>query len=251
MKRWLACTAIIAYLGALASGLAAHTLSTGASAHPAMYFVVWDMFCGWGAYSNRTHIIAEGASGTYYDITAAPWGDFKPFGSVSRHNYDLLGIHLPRVANNVLKHTQHEPITRVLVIEELWPKKYNLRDDMWAKLHNTPKDVHSYYNLWAVLDGDGQPVNVYPNWISKQAVYSVSNNPRLHQEASASRPFFTNLQKPWSAGSIRPRSPLAKNLQPSQIPTLVKDAKPGNGIETVSGEVHLPEQNDIRVPAAN
>ena len=248
MKRWLACIAIFAYLGALASGIACQTLSTGASSHPAMYFVVWDMFCGWGAYSNRVHLVAEGESGTYYDISSAPWGDFKPFGSVSRQNYDLLGIHLPRIARNVLTHTKHEPITRVLVIEELWPKKYNLRDEVWSQLHNSPKDVYSYYNLWAVLDGGGQPVNVYPNWYSKQAVYSVSNNPRLHQEASASRPYFTNYQRPWSVGSIRAQSPLAKNRQPPQSDGDRNSSAVGPEITPVGGEVDLPSQTEIHTP---
>ena len=67
MKRLATVLFILAYIGSLGWGIVAHAVKYKASSHPAMYFVVWDMFCGWSAYANRTQIIAEGESGRYYD----------------------------------------------------------------------------------------------------------------------------------------------------------------------------------------
>lgn len=255
MKRCFAIVVIAGYLGSLTAGLFAHTLSKGAASHPVMYYLVWDMFCGWGSYSTRVHMVAEGASGTYYELTPTPWGDFTPYGTVARRNYDRLGVYTPRFAQNILRHTKHEPIARVLVIEELWPKKYNIRDDVWARLHNEPKDQQNYYSLWAILDGEGSPTEVYPNWYAKQAIYSISNNPRLHAEASRSRSFFSNLSKPWTpGGTIRP-----KGFVPSALAGALQNMTPGDsaGLNTGSNdlpaqhEIVLPEQTEIRSPLGN
>lgn len=252
MKRWFAVLAIAGYLGSLCAGLACHTLSTGAARHPAMYYVVWDMFCGWGSYSTRVHMVAEGASGTYYELTPSPWGDFNPYGSLARINYDRVGIYLPKFAGNVLRHTKHEPITQVFVIEELWPKKYNLRDDVWTRVHGGQKDVHSYYNLWAVLNADGQPSQVYPNWMSKQSIFSISNNPRLHAEASRSRSFFTNSSKP--SGRMGPRAfipPTARSLNFQPPLDRLSTTADAQATLPLQGEVALPEQTELRAPLGN
>ena len=131
MKRWIAVIVICGYLGSLAMGLVAHTLHVGANSHPGMYFVVWDMFCGWGAYSNRTHLIAEGESGKYYELSPAPWGSLQPFGPTDRLHYDTSYHLTPKMVRNNLRNTEHEPIARVFVIEETWSKKFNLPDELW------------------------------------------------------------------------------------------------------------------------
>ena len=64
MKRYLTHAMIVAYLGALAFGLFAHTFKFKNYAHPGMYFIVWDMFCGWSGYDVRNHMIAEGEGPT-------------------------------------------------------------------------------------------------------------------------------------------------------------------------------------------
>ncbi len=255
MKKCFAILAITGYLGSLTRGLFAHTLSTGASSHPVMYYLVWDMFCGWGSYSSRTHFIAEGASGTYYELTPAPWGDFTPYGSIARRNYDKLGVYMPRFANNILRHTKHEPITQVFVVEELWAKKYNMRDAVWSKIHRGPKDVHTYYNLWAVLDGNGAPSAVYPNWYSKQAIYTISNNPRLHAEASRSRSYFSNFNRPWTpGGTIRPQAYVPPTMAGAE--SKFAPATPRTTVITEDSGLPpqregLPAQTEIRSPLGN
>jgi hypothetical protein len=104
-----------------------------------MYYFVWDMFCGWSAYDSRMHIVAEGESQTFYRLTPAPWGEFQPFGSLGREHYDSFNGHGVNIGMNVLKHTQHEPMVRLFVIEESWAKKYNLPDAVWKTRYDGSK----------------------------------------------------------------------------------------------------------------
>ena len=66
IKRWAVSLVIVGYLSSLGYGIVCHTLNFNTASHPAMYFVVWDMFCGWSAYANRVHIIGEGEDNKYY-----------------------------------------------------------------------------------------------------------------------------------------------------------------------------------------
>ena len=62
LKRGLSYLTITSYVGILLFGIFCHTFSFRTGSHPGMYYIVWDMFCGWSAYSIRTHIIGEGIS---------------------------------------------------------------------------------------------------------------------------------------------------------------------------------------------
>jgi len=191
MKRSIAAVVICGYLGSLSWGIVAHTLHFGANAHPVMYFVVWDMFCGWGAYSNRTHLVAEGESGTYYQLSPAPWGTLKPFGHVDRLHYDT-NYHLtPEMIRNNLRHTQHEPISRVFVVEETWPKKFNLPDPLWDAAYDEPKDKHSYFHLRGICSAEGEVLRGYDSWYRQQVDRSVADNPRVLAARQKSNPFYS------------------------------------------------------------
>lgn len=190
MKRCLTHAVIVVYLGALGWGVLAHAVSFAVGAHPVMYFLVWDMFCGWSSFSSRLQIIGEGESGTYYELAPGPWGEFQPFGNIGRRHYDVAGAHAPKLAMNALKHTRHEPITRIFVVEDCWPKKYNLPDELWAQIYDEPKDVHHYYQLRSVFTPDGLLLQQNSNWLSRQYSLSVGDNPRLQADARRSKPFF-------------------------------------------------------------
>ena len=45
IKLWAVSMVIVSYLGSLGYGIVCHTLNFNTASHPAMYFVVWDMFC--------------------------------------------------------------------------------------------------------------------------------------------------------------------------------------------------------------
>ena len=190
MKHWLAKLTIASYLTALALGIASHAMNFGAGSHPAMYYLVWDMFCGWSAHELRYHLIAEGESGTHYRLSPAPWETFAPYGDLERAQYDALGNAYLKIAMNTLRHTEHEPILRMFVIEEAWPKKYNLPDDLWAARFDEPKDAHSYFHLKTIYDGDGMVVQSNPDYLTVLQNLAVTNNPRLKADSLRGKPFY-------------------------------------------------------------
>lgn len=205
MKRWITHLTIAAYLFALSFGIVAHAMKFMTSSHPAMYFVVWDMFCGWTAWSTRNHVIAEGESGTYYELTPPPWGAFKPFGAITRQHYDPWHKYCVRLGLNTLKHTDHEPITRIFVVEEAWAKKYNLPPNIWEQRYDAPQERYVYSHVRHVADGQGNPLKQNPNWLNFQSALVLSDNPRLRAEARKTQPFVSfgtkssELNRPASA----------------------------------------------------
>lgn len=191
IKRWFAVAFISTYLGLLAYGLGCHTLGAGLARHPLMYFIVWDMFCGWASYASQTHIIAEGESRKFYALAPAPWGEIQPWGPLGRRHYDALYNHGGRFAANVLQHTRHEPIARIFVIEECWPKKFDLPDPIWKERYgDEPKDVQRYCRVRSEVTPEGTIVRSYLPWLAIQSMKAVSDNPRLQAEATKGRPLF-------------------------------------------------------------
>lgn len=189
-RRWLAGGFAAAYLAVLGGGLFCHTFQWKAASHPLMYWVVWDMFCGWAAHEVRMHVVAEGVSGKFYDVLPGPWTDFHPHGELSRQHYDCDGIFCPKMALNVLRHTEHEEITRLIVIEENWPKKFNMPDQQWTVRWDEPKDPKQYYTLRKILSGEGIPLQSAASFFVQQGNMAVLANPRVAQAVFKSQPFY-------------------------------------------------------------
>jgi hypothetical protein len=190
MKLWLSRLTIVCYLSALFYGIACHSLYFKTGAHAVMYYIVWDMFCGWSSYESRMHVIGEGESGKFYELAPGPWGEIKPFGDIDRRHYDPYGDSCAVLALNTLRHTQHEPMTRMFVVEECWPKKFNMPDSVWQKRYDEPKDVKKYYQVRRILAPDGSVVRSYLNWTAIQASIAVSQNPRLQANMQRNKPFY-------------------------------------------------------------
>jgi hypothetical protein len=191
MVRWASAAFIAAYLGALSYGLVAHTTGYHPYKHMGMYFVVWDMFCGWTGWETRNHIVAEGESGTYYDLGATPWGQMKLYGDTTREHYDTSFHHSYTLARNTAAHTDHEPLTRYLVIEEAWAKKYNLPDALWAQRLDEPKELRSYHRVRLAYDHDGTLLVSNPSWHTWLTGIALSNNPRLIADMKRGQPHMT------------------------------------------------------------
>jgi hypothetical protein len=190
MRRWLAKLTIGAYLTALAVGIACHAMNFGLSSHPAMYYVVWDMFCGWSAHEQRYHLIAEGESGNYYKLSPAPWHTFAPYGDLERDQYDSVGNAHPKIALNTLRHTDHEPITRIFLVEESWPKKYNLPEHLWVARFDEERDPHSYFWLRTTYAEDGSVLQHNGDYINYLISQSITDNPRLKADTVRGKQFF-------------------------------------------------------------
>jgi len=190
MKHWIVNIFISIYLSILSFGLAAHALDFLTQSNPGMYFVVWDMFCGWSAYAHRYHIIGESNSGRYYELAPGPWGQFHPYGDLPRQEYDTAMISAYRIAMNTLNHTDHEPIHRLYMIEETWSKKFNLPDYLWWRVNDVPKNPHSYYSVRRVVDTDGTVQANLPSWHDRQAYMHINDNPRLMADVKRSEPLY-------------------------------------------------------------
>lgn len=190
MKRWLAKLIIGSYLTALAMGVGCYAMNFGMSSHPIVYFFVWDMFCGWSAHEVRYHLVAEGESGAFYRLSPPPWNTFSPYGDLERDQYDAIGHTHAKIAMNTLRHSEHEPITRFFLVEEVWPKKFNLPDHLWAARFDEPKDPHSYFWLKATFDGEGSVLQGNGDYITHLTSLSVTDNPRLKADTMRGKPFF-------------------------------------------------------------
>ena len=190
IKRGLSYLTIASYVGILVFGILCHTFTYRTGSHPGMYYIIWDMFCGWSAYSVRTHIIGEGISGKFYELSPGPWGDFYPYGKLGRRHYDTTGDAWVRMAMNTLDKTEHEPMLRILCIEETWCKKYNLPDMVWDQRYEEPKDFQNYYRLRRVITPDGVVAQTYVPWLTRQVTLQMNDNPRLVAEMNRGRPFF-------------------------------------------------------------
>jgi hypothetical protein len=191
MARRAAAAFIAAYLLTLGYGLASHTIGYKTYAHFGMYYIVWDMFCGWTGWECRTHIIAEGESGAYYDVGTAPWGEVCMYGAGDRRHYDQTGIHAPTIGRHIANHTDHEPLVRYLVVEESWAKKYNLPDHLWSQRYEEAKELKSYRRIRAAYDADGECFAVNPSWQSWLLTQAVNDNPRLRNDMTRTMPFMT------------------------------------------------------------
>jgi hypothetical protein len=155
-----------------------------------MYYIVWDMFCGWSAWSTRTHVLAEGESGAFYELAPGPWGEFHPYGQLDRRHYDPYHNFCLGMARNCLKHTRHEPITRILVVEEAWNKKFNVPDGPLEQNPNAFEECPRYYHLRYAFDGNGLPLAQNAPWLNHQSALAMATNPRLREDSRRGRPFL-------------------------------------------------------------
>ena len=190
MKKWLISTFIASYLGVLGFGLGCHTLGVWTNAHPMMYFVVWDMFCGWSPYNMKLHVIGEGESGKYYELSPGPWGNLVPWGALGRQHYDPWNNHVLQIGMNVLKRTSHEPMAKIYVVEECSMKKWDLPDHIWNARYDEPRDPFNYYRVRTEMTPDGASHKRYISWAQYQNLIAISDNPRLHVESQKNRQMF-------------------------------------------------------------
>jgi len=215
MKRSLAIVVIVGYLAVLGGGIASHTLRFGNVSHPAMYYVIWDMFCGWSGYENRQHLIAESVNGEYYSLTPAPWGEYKPFGPANRPDYDSFAVHSGTIARNVLSHTRHDPILRVYLVEENWSKRYNMPDYLWKRQFEEEKEPRSYFHTRVVYDENCFPIQQKMSWNAAIYDQELRSDPRLARHRKNAKPFYAITPGLLPASSSSKQIPDKANLNTS------------------------------------
>ncbi len=195
LRRWVSGLFICSYLLFLTWGTTAHVLKVGLVGNAVSYFCVWDMFCGWQAYDNRTRIVGEDANGNYFAVEE-PWGAFTPFGNVPRIHYDVSSNLISRHIKHVLDHSDHPGIDRVYVVQEIWPKQFNAPDHLWSRYFHEPKEKTSYFNLRAIYDNRGMMIESYPDWFNAQNIQAIADNPRLQRAAQETTPYYNTFFNP-------------------------------------------------------
>jgi hypothetical protein len=196
---------IVGYLGLLGFGLFCHALNYNTNKHPAMYFLIWDMYCGWSAYETRLHVVSEGESGSYYRLIPGPWGAVKPYGNHDRRAHDSTATYVMDMARNTLRQTVHEPMTRLFLVDEAWARKFNLPDDLWARRYPEPKDPLSYFQVRRVTTPEGRVIQNQPAWLARVQTECLMNNPRLRRDVSQGREFYA-VSPGRSRGQVTPVS---------------------------------------------
>ncbi len=190
MKRWLSYLWIGTYLGALVFGGVSHALDVLPNCHPIMYFLVWDMFCGWAGYEGRMQVVGEGESGKFYELAPAPWGEFHPYGYVARQHYDPECRHGERLGHMCLAHTRHEPMVRLFIVEQEYPKRFNLPDAQYEAYYGRPKDNYIYNHTRFVVTPHGETLKSQPTWFMYQYHMGLRDNPRLMSDARRSQKYI-------------------------------------------------------------
>ncbi|MEM1061105.1 MAG: hypothetical protein AAGJ97_02130 [Planctomycetota bacterium] len=212
LGRGFASLFIVGYLGLLAFGFGAHTLKWGHASHPGMYFIVWDMFCGWSAWDTRTEVIGLGESGRFYELAPGPWGEVATHGRLDRRHYDIEGVFACRIALNTLAQTEHEPIDRIFVVERSHPKKYNVTEPQWAARYGEPRQTPYYHRLRHVITAEGRIVRTQPSWFAHLKAASLSNGTRVKPMPGV-RPMMTV-----SRLSDRQRGRISAGLPTPELP---------------------------------
>jgi hypothetical protein len=202
MQRWIVNTVIAGYLVAMAFGLLCVACQVQFFSVPA-YFFTFNMYGGWCGYDARMQVIGEGESGRFYTLSPGPWGEFDPYSShVPRQSYDQAFEYGSILARPALAHTKHEPILRIFVIEQEYPKKFNLTDAQFEAYYNKPKPQRIYSHVRMALSPQGEIITQNSTWLRYQDNQALVDNPRLVAEATRNRPFIWSAQQaPGPGGS--------------------------------------------------
>lgn len=123
--------------------------------HPIVYFFTWDMFPGSYDVSTRRVAIAQTRSGTYYQVYPNAAQRFRGGvnGDMTRADRDRSGVRFRTLVEHELARQQprfkEDPIVRVSLVEQFWPSRLNLPEDMGEAWAGQPaRDVR----YWRVLD---------------------------------------------------------------------------------------------------
>lgn len=142
-----------------------HLLGDSGS-HPNAYFFTWDMFPGYATESSRRQFLGETQNGKVIRLLPDPshhfyWGIN---GDVRRIDVDRrLANFRPALIQRVARYNTEHPdnlITRVTIVEQYWPAKFNLPDDLYHSTYGEPNPHRKYWRLinTTQVGKDGHPL---------------------------------------------------------------------------------------------
>lgn len=156
----------LAYLSVNGWFMTRHMIGDSQSVNAA-YFFTWDMFPGYVTENTRRRLVGITKEGRYLQLFPEE-DDYRTGidGKVSRLDWIFLNKHLdvlreklePRIA--ALNADNDDPIVRVVLVEEFWPTKFNLPDDLYREAYGVEHPHRRYWRTrgrWNVAD-DGRLV---------------------------------------------------------------------------------------------
>lgn len=142
-----------AYLGATAYFFARHVVGDSLS-RPEAYFFTWDMFPDYETESTRRLVLGLTNRGRFIQLLPAEEHRFRwgIDGTVSRIDIDGRGVQLnaPLRRRVALFNEGHpeDRIESVLLVEQYWPSRFNLPDDLYEDAFGEP---HPHRRSWRIV----------------------------------------------------------------------------------------------------
>ncbi len=128
---------------------------------PWAYFFTWDMYPFYRTTSSRPLAFGRTKNGTCVELLPSPLQEFRwgLDGTATRTDMDRGFRYTSSTIRKVLrssKHADHNPIVHVYVIEEYWPARFNLPDDVYSRTIDWPPRSAGQSNprrkYWKVLE---------------------------------------------------------------------------------------------------
>lgn len=141
----------LAYLSVNGWFMTRHMIGDSQSVNAA-YFFTWDMFPGYVTENTRRRIVGVTKEGRYLQLFPEE-EDYRTGidGQVSRLDWIFLNKHLDVLREKLeervaaFNNGNDDPIVRVVLVEEFWPTKFNLPDDLYREAYGVE---HPHRRYW-------------------------------------------------------------------------------------------------------
>lgn len=129
-----------------------------AQRHPIVYFFTWDMFPGSYDVSTRRVAVAETRSGMSYQVYPNAAQRFRGGvnGDMTRADLDRSGVRFRSLVDHALASERprfgHDPVVRVSLVEQYWPSRLNLPEDLGEAWAGQPQRDVRYWRVLETVD---------------------------------------------------------------------------------------------------
>ncbi|WP_166820368.1 hypothetical protein [Thalassoroseus pseudoceratinae] len=162
---------MLAYLGMSLWFLGRHAVGDSASG-PVPYLFTWDMFPNYPSWSARRIALVETQSGQYFQILPSRRQQYRR-GSEKTHSR----LDLPRNDDALRQAAEvaladfrsssassDDPPTYVFLLEQFWPVRFNLPDDLYEAAYGTENPRRK---SWRIVDESAVGPNGELEWLPR------------------------------------------------------------------------------------
>jgi len=142
----------VGYLGVTGYFAGRHLLGDSLS-HELAYFFTWDMFPGYATESSRRKVVGLTRDDRFVQVLPARWHRYRTGinGAVSRIDIDKqpenLTPTLQRLVSEYNRRHPEAPIEHAVIVEEYWPHRFNLPDDLYEDVYGEPNPRRRYWRI--------------------------------------------------------------------------------------------------------